>query len=453
MPEVSEEWRQASMEGVPGVQRSKRRWPSVDTLTISLNTTLNTKKLVGEGIRAEARLKSQIRNHGRKIMDSNGSGRRRFLKQAAALAGVAAGTGAGVEWAARGQSAKSEASAKPEVQAKDAHDHRALSRRGARFSVDHITYYTPLQDYAGIITPASLHFVQYHASHFPDIDAQQHRLTIHGMVDRPLSFTMQDLKRLPSVSRVHFLECQGNSSSTIHETRAEPNMGLPVQYIWGMTSCSEWTGVPLSVLLNEAGVQREASWLVYEGADPGKFSHTLPLAKAMDDCFVAYGQNGEPVRVEQGYPIRMIVPGWEGPFSVKYLKHIKVVDEPYNTWNESMNHSIPRADLGGKSRWYHFQWATKSVITRPSAGMELRRGRVQITGLAWSGAGMIKRVEVSTDGGKTWKDAKIQGPVHSKAHTRFTYDWAWNGEEAMLMSRATEETGDVQPSLEELTKH
>ena len=149
-----------------------------------------------------------------------------------------------------------------------------------------------------------------------------------------------------------------NSSPMIHNA-GNPNMGLPVQFIHGMASCSEWTGVPLSVLLNEAGVKKEASWLVYEGADPGKFSHTLPLAKAMDDVFVAYGQNGEPVRREQGYPIRMIVPGWEGPFNVKYLSHIKVVDQPYHTWNESMNHSVARADLGGKARWYHFQWGAE----------------------------------------------------------------------------------------------
>jgi sulfane dehydrogenase subunit SoxC len=372
-------------------------------------------------------------------MDSNKSDRRRFLKQAAALAGVAAGAGL----AAKGQPA----SAQPQ------HVHNEPPRRGARYSLDHLTHYTPLQDYMGIITPAPVHFVQQHSSEFPEIDADQHRLTIHGMVDRPLSFSMADLKQLPSVSRVHFLECQGNSSSAIHATRADPNMGLPVQYIWGMTSCSEWSGVPLSVLLNEAGVQKEGSWLVYEGADQGKFNHTLPLAKAMDDVFVAYGQNGDPLRVEQGYPIRMIVPGWEGPFSVKYLKHIKVVDEPYNTWNESMNHSITRADIGGKSRWYHFQWATKSVITRPSAGMELRRGYVQITGLAWSGAGKIAKVDVSTDGGKTWREAKIDGAVHSKAHTRFNFDWEWNGQETVIMSRSTDETGDVQPSREELYRH
>ena len=379
-------------------------------------------------------------------MDSNPSGRRRFLKQAAALAGVAAGAGASVEWAARGQSAK------PEVQA-EGHDHRELLRRGARFSVDHITYYTPLQDYAGIITPASLHFVQYHASHFPDIDAKDHRLTIHGLVDRPLSFNIDDLKNLPSVTRIHFVECHGNSSPMIHGQGNE-NMGPPVQYIHGMTSCSEWTGVPLSVLLNEVGVQKAGTWLVYEGADPGKFSHTLPMAKAMDDVLVAYGQNGETLRVEQGYPIRMLVPGWEGPFSVKYLRHIKVVDEPYHTWNEAMNHSVARPDIGGKSRWYHFQFGPKSLITRPSAGLAMPgKGYVQITGLAWSGGGVVKKVDVSIDGGKTWKEAKLQGPVVPKAHTRFTFDWAWNGGEAVIMSRCTDELGDVQPSRVELYRN
>jgi sulfane dehydrogenase subunit SoxC len=239
----------------------------------------------------------------------------------------------------------------------------------------------------------------------------------------------------------------------IHNAGNE-NMGLPVQFIHGMASCSEWTGVPLSVLLNAVGVQKGASWLVYEGADPGKFSHTMPLAKAMDDVIVAYGQNGEPVRVEQGYPIRMIVPGWEGPFSVKYLSHIKLVDQPYHTWNESMNHSVMRADIGGKARWYHFEWGPKSVITRPSAGLAtLRPGYVEITGLAWSGGGVVRRVDVSTDGGQSWKEAKLQAPVLPKAHTRFNFDWDWNGEEAVIMSRTTDERGEVQPSRAELYKN
>jgi sulfane dehydrogenase subunit SoxC len=376
-------------------------------------------------------------------MDSKGSGRRRFLKQAAALAGAAAGAGAGAEWAARGETAKPEGT----------HVHLNPSRRGARMSVDHITYYTPLQDYGGIITPAPLHFVQYHASHFPEIDIAQHRLTIHGMVDRPLSFSMDDLKNLPSVSRIHFLECHGNSSPMIHNAGNE-NMGLPVQFIHGMTSCSEWTGVPLSALLNAVGLKPEASWLVYEGADPGKFSHTLPLAKAMEDVLVAYGQNGEPLRIEQGYPIRMVVPGWEAPFSVKYLSHIKLVDQPYNTWNESMNHSVARPDIGGKSRWYHFQFGPKSVITRPSAGMKIpAKGYVQITGLAWSGGGVVKKVEVSTDGGKSWKEAKLQAPALPRAHTRFTFDWAWDGQEAVIQSRATDELNEVQPTRSELYKN
>jgi sulfane dehydrogenase subunit SoxC len=371
-------------------------------------------------------------------MDSNGSGRRRFLKQAAALAGVAAGAGVGA--------------AKAEAPTQDAHVRISPSRRGARMSVDHITYYTPLQDYVGIITPAPLHFVQYHASHFPEIDAQKHRLTIHGMVDRPLSFSMDDLKSLPSVSRIHFVECHGNSSPMIHN-QGNQNMGLPVQFIHGMTSCSEWTGVPLSVLLKEVGVKPEGTWLVSEGDDPGKFSHTLPIAKAMEDVLVAYGQNGEPLRVEQGYPIRLLVPGWEGPFSVKYLKHIKVVDQPYHTWNESMNHSVARPDIDGKSRWYHFQFGPKSIITRPSGGMKIGgRGYVQITGLAWSGGGVIKKVEVSTDGGKTWKEATIQSPALRQAHTRFTFDWAWDGQEAVIQSRATDELGEVQPTRAELYK-
>jgi sulfane dehydrogenase subunit SoxC len=378
-------------------------------------------------------------------MDSKGSGRRRFLKHAAALAGLAAGGGAGAEWTASGEPAHSEG--------EGAHVHATPSRRGVRMTVDHITYYTPLQDYSGIITPSRLHFVQYHASHFPEVDAQQHRLTVHGLVDRPLSFSVDDLKSLPSVTRIHFLECHANSSPQIHH-QGNQNMGFPVQYIHGMTSCSEWTGVPLAVLLNEVGLKKEASWLVSEGADPGKFSHTLPLGKAMEDVLVAYGQNGEPLRIEQGYPIRLLVPGWEAPFSVKYLRHIKVVDEPYHTWNESMNHSIPRADLDGKARWYHFQFGPKSVITRPSAGLTIpRRGYVEITGIAWSGGGVVKKVDVSTDGGNTWKEAKLQAPVLPRAHTRFTFDWAFDGQEAVIQSRCTDERDEVQPTRAELYKN
>src|SRR5215470_1102522 len=247
------------------------------------------------------------------MMESNKSDRRQFLKTATVgLAGGAAGLAAGQGWQAKGQTV---ASAEPggvrgvpgDSIGLQSHVHSEPPRRGARYSLDHLTHYTPLQDYMGIITPAPVHFVQQHSSEFPQLNADEHRLTIHGLVDRPLSFSMDDLRQMPSVSRVHFVECHANSSPQIHnpENSKNQNLGLPVQYIHGMASCSEWSGVPLSVLLNEAGIKPEGTWLVSEGADPGKFSHTLPMAKAMEDTLVAYGQNGEPLRVEQGYPIRL----------------------------------------------------------------------------------------------------------------------------------------------------
>jgi sulfane dehydrogenase subunit SoxC len=380
-------------------------------------------------------------------MNSKRSGRREFLQRVAA-AGLAAGTAGSASAQSPGAAAKAEA--------------RPMLAEASRFAVsglevakriDHITYYTPIQDSAGIITPAPLHFMQTHASEIPDLDPKEHRLTVHGMVERPLSFTLDELKRLPSVSRIHFVECHGNGSPARHSDH-EKKGGVPIQFVHGMTSCSEWTGVLLSVLLKEAGVKKEASWLVYEGGDPGKYTYTLPLAKAMDDVMVAYAQNGEPVRPAQGHPLRMLVPGWEGPFSVKWLKHIKVVDQPYITWNESMNHSIPRPDLGGKSRWHHFQMAPKSVITRPSSGHTLPGpGFYEITGLAWSGYGSVRRVEISTDGGKTWKDARLQAPILRMAHTRFNFDWNWDGQETLIQSRCIDDEGETQLSVAELYRN
>jgi sulfane dehydrogenase subunit SoxC len=381
-------------------------------------------------------------------MNSKRSSRRQFLQRAAA-AGLAAG-------AVGSASAQSRAvAAKPEAKPMLAEASRfPFSGLEVTKRIDHITYYTPIQDSAGIITPASLHFMQTHASEIPDLDPKEHRLTIHGMVERPLSFTLDELKRLPSVSRIHFVECHGNGSPARHSDHEKKGSGVPIQFVHGMTSCSEWTGVLLSVLLKEAGVKKEASWLVYEGGDPGKYTYTLPLAKAMDDVMVAYAQNGEPVRPAQGHPLRMLVPGWEGPFSVKWLKHIKVVDQPYITWNEAMNHSIPRPDLGGKSRWHHFQMAPKSVITRPSSGHTLSGpGFYEITGLAWSGYGTVRRVEISIDGGKTWKDARLQAPILRMAHTRFNFDWNWDGQETLIQSRCTDDQGETQLSVAELYKN
>jgi sulfane dehydrogenase subunit SoxC len=386
-------------------------------------------------------------------MDSNRSDRRRFLKSAA-LAGLAVGA----ERSASGQSG----SLVP-AQPKEAHgepSHFVMSESGREVGrevtkgITHTTYYTPLADSMGIITPAPLHFMQAH-SRLPDIDPQQWRLTVHGMVERPLTFTLDELKRLPRVSRIRFLECLGNSSPARHGYHdKQGSLKETVQYMYGITSCSEWTGVPLSVVLKETGLQKEGTWLVAEGSDSSRYTYCIPITKAMDDVLLAYGQNGEPVRPEQGFPVRLLVPGWGANHSVKWLRQIKVVDRPYMTWDQSVHHTVPRDDLGGKSRWYNFVWPPKSVILRPSGGQQLPgRGYYEITGLAWSGGGAIRRVEVSIDGGKSWKDAKIQDPVLPMAHTRFSFDWTWDGEEAVLQSRCTDDRGEVQPSRAQLSKN
>ena len=266
-------------------------------------------------------------------------------------------------------------------------------------------------------------------------------------MERPLIFTLEELKRLPSVTRIHFLECAGNSRESIKGNAAAET----VQLTHGRTSCSEWTGVPLSLLLQEAGVQKGASWLVAEGADADKHFRSIPLEKAMNDVLVAYGQNGEALRPENGYPLRLVIPGWEGNINVKWLRRIKVVDLPYMSKGDSISH--PTLRLDGKTRWFQFELGPKSVITFPSGGQRLpSRGFYEITGLAWSGGGAIRRVEVSTDGGRSWKDAQLQEPVHRMAHARFRLDWNWGGEEAVLQSRCTDERGYVQPTLAEMGK-
>jgi len=385
-------------------------------------------------------------------MNANERGRRRFLRGGAALAGLALGASRSREsWS---QSLGSET---PKARPKDlraygerSHFETALraippESGGSMPSAGHDSH-TPLGDTLGIITPSALHYV---VTRFrkapPDIDPRQHRLLIHGLVDRPLIFTMEELKRLPSVSRVHFIECAGNSAPV--EWRGAET----VQEAHGKTSCSEWTGVPLSLLLKEAGIRKGASWLVAESADAGKHTMSITLDKAMDDALVAYGQNGEAVRPDQGYPLRLLVPGWEGVRNVKWLRRIKVGDEPYMTKAESTGYSVLRPRLEGKASWYNFQMGPKSVITYPSAGKKLAGpGFYEITGLAWSGGGAIRRVQVSTDGGRSWKDAELQEPVHRIAHTRFRFPWTWNGEEAVLQSRCTNEQGEVQPTLAEL---
>src|SRR5262252_3267911 len=265
---------------------------------------------------------------------------------------------------------------------------------------------SPLQDSVGVITPSSLHYVATtRGSFIPDIDPKEHTLMTHGLVDRPLTFTMEDLKRLPSVTRLHFIECAGNRHNGRQKT---------VQESHGMTSCAEWTGVLLSTLLKECGLKGTATWFVAEGAEEVKGASSMPIAKAMDDCIIAYGMNGEPVRPQNGFPLRLIVPGFEGIFNTKYLRRIKVVDRYYMTYND-----YGHISNDPKVAALTFQWGPKSVITFPSAGQKLPgHGVYQITGLAWSGGGAIRKVEISTDDGHTWKDAEIRGDVHKFAHTR-----------------------------------
>jgi len=303
--------------------------------------------------------------------------------------------------------------------------------------------FTPLQDSVGTLTPSSLHYERHHAG-IPLIDPAQHRLIIHGLVDRPLSLSVADIKRLPSVTRIMVLECGGNSGSEWAATT-----GPDAQRSFGLVSCSEWTGVPLSLLLKEVSVQPAASWVIAEGADACRMERSVPLAKAMDDALIAYGQNGEALRPAQGYPMRLLLPGWEGNTNVKWLHSLKLTDQAYMARDETAKYSDLMPD--GKARIFTYRMEAKSVITFPSGGQKLPgAGMYELTGLAWSGSGRIERVEITTDGGKTWVDAKLHEPRLPIAFTRFRLPWRFEGREAVIASRATDETGYVQPSREAL---
>src|SRR4030095_9062494 len=289
---------------------------------------------------------------------------------------------------------------------------------------------TPLESLDGMITPSGLHFERHHSG-VPDIDPDQHRLLIHGMVKRPLIFTVDALLRYPMISRIHFLECAGNSQ-TLYQP-APPNLTAGETH--GLVSCSEWTGVPLRLLLEEAGVDRSAPWMLAEGGDSAAMSRSVPMAKAMDDAILALFQNGERLRPENGYPVRLFLPGWEGNMSVKWLRRLKVVPAPIMTKDETSRYTDLQAD--GKSLMFTYPMEVKSVITRPSHGMTLRgAGLHQVTGIAWSGRGTIRRVEVSTDGGKAWTEAPLTAPVLPRALTRFRLPWKWDGPPARPQARA-----------------
>lgn len=332
--------------------------------------------------------------------------------------------------------------------ARSGYGERSPYEKSVRYFRDSLTPGTgasraPLQDLYGIITPSALHFERHHAG-VPQINPRQHELLIHGLVERPIVFSMKDLLRFPSISQICFIECAGNSGG---EQAGQP--GADPQRSHGLLSCSEWTGVPLKILLAEAGLKQKAGWLLAEGADASRLARSLPLSKALEDVLVAYGQNGEALRPEQGYPLRLVVPGWEGNVNIKWLGRIQVVDQPYMTRDEAASYTDLMPD--GKARWFTFVMEAKSVITRPAGGQFLDGpGFYEITGLAWSGRGTIVRVEVSTDAGKTWEDASLNSPILPKAATRFSFPWWWDGRETSLQSRCSDNTGYIQPTRPEL---
>ena len=270
---------------------------------------------------------------------------------------------------------------------------------------------------------------------------------MHGMVDRPMVFKMTDLKRYPETSRIHFMECSGNGGGAYNPNGMRTE--LSVQQLDGLLSTSEWTGVMLSTILREVGVQPGASWLLAEGSDSAMLSRSVPLEKAMDDAMLAYGQNGEAIRPEQGYPLRLTLPGWEGNAQVKWLRRIEVTDRPTMTREETSKYTDPLKD--GTARQFSFVMDAKSVITFPSYPYVLPdSGWWEIKGLAWSGRGKITSVEVSTDGGWNWTEAELQPPILSKSTVRFRHLWNWDGNEAIILSRTTDETGYVQPTVQQL---
>jgi sulfane dehydrogenase subunit SoxC len=303
---------------------------------------------------------------------------------------------------------------------------------------------TPLEMLEGTITPSGLHFERHHSG-VPDIDPEQHRLLIHGMVKRPLLFTMDALMRYPMRSRIHFMECSGNSQLMYGPTPPPLRAGE----LHGLVSCSEWTGVPLRLLLEEAGVDPAASWLLAEGADAAAMSRSVPMVKAMDDALLALFQNGERLRPENGYPVRLFLPGYEGNMSVKWLRRIKVTPTPTMTKDETSRYTDLQAD--GKSLMFTYPMGVKSLITRPSPGLTMPGpGLYEVSGIAWSGSGTIRKVEVSADDGRTWAEAALSTPLLPRALTRFRIPWKWNGGSAIVKSRATDSAGDVQPTRDRL---
>ena len=304
---------------------------------------------------------------------------------------------------------------------------------------DAINSKTPHQKLVGGITPTDLHYERSHSG-VPDLDPARHRLLIHGMVQKPSVFSVDDLKAMPSMSRIVFIECTGNGWE--NWKKADPN--LTVQNTHGLVSTNEWTGVPLKFLIDFVGKDRKSDWMLAEGGDGAGVDRSIPLTdEIVNEAFVAYGQNGEPLRPAHGFPMRLVMPGFEGNLNIKWLRRLKFGDQPWMTRWETARYTQLLAD--GKARQFQLRMETNSVITQPSGTMQIKPGYQRITGLAWSGHGKIAKVEVSTDGAKSWKQAQLNQPVLAKAQTRFQMDWTWDGKPTKIVSRSSDDKGNVQP--------
>jgi sulfane dehydrogenase subunit SoxC len=302
---------------------------------------------------------------------------------------------------------------------------------------------TPLQDLSGTLTPSDLLFERHHGG-VALIDPAKYELIIHGMVDRPTVFSFEDLRRLPSISRTMFLECSGNGRAAYKSPKRE----MTPQAVDGMTSSGEWTGVLLSTLFREVGAHRNATWFRAEGGDAARLSRSVPMEKGRDDALIAYAYNGEALRPSNGYPARLLLPGFEGNMCIKWIRRIEVADSPAMFRDETSKYTDPLSN--GTARQFSFVMDAKSVITAPAfPGRLTPNAWSQITGIAWSGRGKIVRVDVSVDGGKSWTVAELQEPVLPLAHTRFRLPWQWDGSRTVIMSRAVDETGYTQPTFAE----
>lgn len=372
--------------------------------------------------------------------------RRRFLRLAAAAPVAAAASGTVVR-AAHAQTVPDDPNKVPGLPSTDFSRGRSpfeQPRRTANlpgYAGIPQTSSTDQRNFLGTITPSDMHFERHHNG-VPQIDPSRYKLLIHGMVERPMVFTLDDLKRLPQTSHMYFVECSGDSSG--HYTGVAPS--ATILQTLSIFSSSEWAGTPLELLFRAVGAKPDARWFLAESYDGAAMTRSVPMSKGWDDGYVAYGQNGEAVRPEQGYPARLLLPGWEGNINVKWLRRIEISDHPFMTREETSKYTDP-IPFAGEARQFTMEWDAKSIITHPSPGLNIpARGLVELRGLAWSGWGKIAQVEVSADGGETWDLATLEDPVLPKAATRFRYPWVWTGEEAVILSRATDETGYVQPT-------